>query len=168
MALVPTMGALHDGHMSLVRLAKRRAARVVVSIFVNPAQFAPAEDFSTYLRPFAADVAALAEEKVDLAWAPAHVATYLAVALAGFTALALVANRTPAARVGGVRFGKFYAPLGAWLAAWGALAFPVTVLFDRWWQSAYGLTAGIWHPPQILKAVAFFAVVIAVRVWLRR
>src|SRR5947207_1971794 len=73
-ALVPTMGALHEGHLSLVRLARRRADRVVVSIFVNPAQFAPAEDFSTYPRPFAADVAALAEEKVDLAWAPANVA----------------------------------------------------------------------------------------------
>jgi hypothetical protein len=101
---------------------------------------------------------------IDLAWAPAHVATYLAVALAGFTALALAANRSPVARVGGVRLGRFYAPLGAWLAAWGALAFPVTVLFDRWWQSAYGLTAGIWHPPQILKAVAFFAV--ALGAWL--
>src|SRR3989440_434435 len=73
-ALVPTMGALHEGHLALVRLARRRADRVVVSIFVNPAQFAPAEDFSTYPRPFAADVAALAEEKVDLAWAPANVA----------------------------------------------------------------------------------------------
>ena len=73
-ALVPTMGALHEGHLSLVRLARRRADRVVVSIFVNPAQFAPSEDFSTYPRTFAADVAALAEEKVDLVWAPATVA----------------------------------------------------------------------------------------------
>jgi pantoate--beta-alanine ligase len=69
-ALVPTMGALHDGHLALVRLARRRAKRVVVSIFVNPAQFAPAEDFSTYPRTFAADVAALAEHKVELVWAP--------------------------------------------------------------------------------------------------
>ena len=72
-ALVPTMGALHAGHMSLVRLARRRADRVVVSIFVNPAQFAPTEDFSTYPRTFDADVAALAEQKVDLVWAPATV-----------------------------------------------------------------------------------------------
>jgi pantoate--beta-alanine ligase len=73
-ALVPTMGALHEGHLSLVRLARRRADRVVVSIFVNPAQFAPSEDFSTYPRTFAADVAMLAEEKADLVWAPATVA----------------------------------------------------------------------------------------------
>src|SRR5256885_8680283 len=73
-ALVPTMGALHEGHLALVRLARRRADRVVVSIFVNPAQFAPAEDFSTYPRTFAADVAALAEEKADTVWAPANIA----------------------------------------------------------------------------------------------
>lgn len=73
-ALVPTMGALHDGHLSLVRLARRRADRVVVSIFVNPAQFAPSEDFSTYPRTFDADLALLAEEKADLVWAPANVA----------------------------------------------------------------------------------------------
>src|SRR5262245_11531287 len=72
-ALVPTMGALHDGHLSLVRLARRRADRVVVSIFMNPAQFAPTEDFSTYPRTFDADVALLAHEKADLVWAPANV-----------------------------------------------------------------------------------------------
>jgi pantoate--beta-alanine ligase len=69
-ALVPTMGALHDGHMSLVRLAKRRAAKVVVSIFVNPTQFAPSEDFGSYPRTWKADVAKLAEENVELIWHP--------------------------------------------------------------------------------------------------
>jgi len=69
-ALVPTMGALHDGHISLVRLAKRRATRVVVSIFVNPAQFAPTEDFGSYPRTWTADVAKLAAENVEMIWHP--------------------------------------------------------------------------------------------------
>jgi pantoate--beta-alanine ligase len=69
-ALVPTMGALHDGHVSLVRLAKRRAGKVIVSIFVNPAQFAPTEDFGSYPRTWKADVAKLAAENVDLIWHP--------------------------------------------------------------------------------------------------
>ena len=69
-ALVPTMGALHDGHVSLVRLAKRRATKVIVSIFVNPTQFAPAEDFSSYPRTWKADVVRLAAEDVDLIWNP--------------------------------------------------------------------------------------------------
>ena len=81
-ALVPTMGALHDGHLSLVRLARRKARRVVVSIFVNPAQFSPAEDFSTYPRTFDTDVAALREEKTDLVWAPASVAVMYPVGFA--------------------------------------------------------------------------------------
>jgi pantoate--beta-alanine ligase len=69
-ALVPTMGALHAGHLSLVRIARRHAARVIVSIFVNPAQFAPHEDLATYPRSWAADTAGLANEGVDLIWAP--------------------------------------------------------------------------------------------------
>ena len=69
-ALVPTMGALHEGHLSLVRLAKKKADRVVVSIFVNPTQFAPAEDLARYPRDEAGDVAKLASVGADLAWAP--------------------------------------------------------------------------------------------------
>src|SRR5271154_4829987 len=69
-ALVPTMGALHDGHVSLVRLAKRRAKKVIVSIFVNPTQFAPTEDFGSYPRTWKSDVAKLATEDVDLIWNP--------------------------------------------------------------------------------------------------
>jgi pantoate--beta-alanine ligase len=69
-ALVPTMGALHEGHISLVKAARRRAKRVVVSIFVNPAQFAPTEDFSKYPRTFANDRAMLTAAKADLIFAP--------------------------------------------------------------------------------------------------
>jgi pantoate--beta-alanine ligase len=75
-ALVPTMGALHDGHMSLVRLARRRAQKVVVSIFVNPTQFAPTEDFGSYPRTWKADLAKLTAEKVDLIWNPDVKAMY--------------------------------------------------------------------------------------------
>jgi len=69
-ALVPTMGALHAGHLALVRLAQRRADRVIVSIFVNPTQFAPNEDLTTYPRTFNTDIAALTALKADLIWAP--------------------------------------------------------------------------------------------------
>ncbi len=69
-ALVPTMGALHPGHISLVKAAQRKAKRVVVSIFVNPAQFAPTEDFSKYPRTFANDRAMLAVAQADLIFAP--------------------------------------------------------------------------------------------------
>jgi len=75
-ALVPTMGALHAGHLGLVRLAKRKASRVVVSIFVNPAQFAPNEDFSSYPRSWDADLAALSQLKVDAIWAPSVATMY--------------------------------------------------------------------------------------------
>ena len=70
-ALVPTMGALHQGHLALVRLGRRRAQSVIVSIFVNPAQFAPSEDLASYPRNLAADLAALAGAGADLAWVPA-------------------------------------------------------------------------------------------------
>ena len=75
-ALVPTMGALHRGHIALVRQARRRAQRVVVSIFVNPTQFAPTEDFGSYPRRFADDLAVLAAETVDLVWAPSAEVMY--------------------------------------------------------------------------------------------
>jgi pantoate--beta-alanine ligase len=64
------MGALHDGHVSLVRLARRRARKVVVSIFVNPTQFAPTEDFGSYPRTWRADLEKLAAEGVELIWNP--------------------------------------------------------------------------------------------------
>lgn len=76
LALVPTMGALHAGHLALVRRARRRADRVAVSIFVNPAQFAPTEDFASYPRTFETDIAALGEEGTDLVWAPPREVMY--------------------------------------------------------------------------------------------
>jgi pantoate--beta-alanine ligase len=75
-ALVPTMGALHAGHLALVRRARQRAERVFVSIFVNPTQFAPHEDLAAYPRTFAEDLAALAREGVNLVWAPSAEVMY--------------------------------------------------------------------------------------------
>ncbi|RVA15727.1 pantoate--beta-alanine ligase, partial [Mesorhizobium sp. M7D.F.Ca.US.004.03.1.1] len=69
-AMVPTMGALHDGHISLVRIALERADRCVVSIFVNPTQFAPTEDLDKYPRQLARDLDRLGVAKADLAFTP--------------------------------------------------------------------------------------------------
>ena len=68
--LIPTMGALHDGHLALVRAAMRDCDRVIVTIFVNPTQFAPSEDFTSYLRDEADDIAKLDRLSADLLFAP--------------------------------------------------------------------------------------------------
>ena len=75
-ALVPTMGALHEGHMSLVRTAHAHGGRTVVSLFVNPTQFAPDEDFALYPRQQADDLAKLAEAGVEAAFMPPTMAIY--------------------------------------------------------------------------------------------
>ncbi|GHE38970.1 pantothenate synthetase [Streptosporangium violaceochromogenes] len=70
LALVPTMGALHEGHRSLIRLARERADHVAVSVFVNPLQFGPGEDFSRYPRTFDGDLETCADEGVSVVFAP--------------------------------------------------------------------------------------------------
>jgi pantoate--beta-alanine ligase len=75
-ALVPTMGALHDGHLSLVRQAKKRCDSVVASLFVNPRQFGPHEDFERYPRDEAGDAKLLASAGCDLLFAPERAVMY--------------------------------------------------------------------------------------------
>jgi hypothetical protein len=87
---------------------------------------------------------------IDRVWSPPHVGIYAAVTLAALAAT-LCAGR-------GLRLGKVRLPLGAWIILWGAVAYVGAVFFDQWWQLSYGLAAGIWHPPQLLKATAFFAI----------
>ena len=101
-ALVPTMGALHDGHLSLVRLARVKATRVVASLFVNPAQFAPGEDFHSYPRDEARDGALLAVAGCDLLYAPAPGEMYPD----GFATTVTVAAETTSLE-GAVRPGHF-------------------------------------------------------------
>lgn len=76
MGLVPTMGYLHEGHLSLVRAARTQCATVGASIFVNPTQFAPNEDLESYPRDLDRDLALLEKEGVDLVWTPAEVDAY--------------------------------------------------------------------------------------------
>ena len=74
--LVPTMGALHEGHLSLVRDGRQRGERLVVSLFVNPAQFAPHEDYSAYPRDVERDRVLLEKEKVDILFCPSVAEVY--------------------------------------------------------------------------------------------
>jgi pantoate--beta-alanine ligase len=101
-AFVPTMGALHEGHLSLVRLAAKSESTVVVSIFVNPTQFAPNEDFTRYPRDVERDRALLEKEPVDLLFAPAPEEIYPK----GFRSTVHIAELTETME-GAVRPGHF-------------------------------------------------------------
>ena len=100
--LVPTMGALHAGHLSLVERAREQSSRVVASVFVNPTQFGPTEDFAAYPRDEAADAAMLGEAGCDLMYAP----TVDVIYPAGFATRVTVAGLTDAME-GAVRPGHF-------------------------------------------------------------
>ncbi|MGD9782566.1 MAG: pantoate--beta-alanine ligase [Kiritimatiellia bacterium] len=97
---VPTMGNLHEGHLSLVRIAKKNADAVVVSVFVNPAQFGPHEDFAAYPRTFAADRALCDKEGVDVLFHPSVSDMYPEGASVGVVETALSRTLCGAARPG--------------------------------------------------------------------
>lgn len=75
-ALVPTMGALHEGHLSLIQIARKKASRVIVSVFVNPTQFGPNEDYDAYPRDEASDWEKIAKAKAHLLYTPSVSAIY--------------------------------------------------------------------------------------------
>jgi hypothetical protein len=99
---------------------------------------------------------------VDRFWSPPHAGLYISIALTALFSASLAMGNCGVS--GGLAFGKVRAPFGAWICLWGALAYLTATIFDQWWLSAYGLDAGIWHPPQMLKAVGFFAILIGI--WL--
>ena len=102
---------------------------------------------------------------VDHLWSPPHLATDFSVLLAGIVGVMELIRATFAMNGLAVRLGGIKAPLGIWIVLWGVTCFATAFLFDRWWQSAYGLAAGIWHPPQMLKTAAFFAIALGAWVY---
>jgi len=103
LALVPTMGALHEGHLELIRRARAACDRVVVSIFVNPKQFGPGEDFARYPRDLKRDGRLSAAEKVDVVFAPSAEEMYPA----GFDTAVVVNPKLTQALCGAARPGHF-------------------------------------------------------------
>lgn len=128
-ALVPTMGALHEGHLSLVAIAQQHADYVVASLFVNPAQFAPGEDFARYPRSEQQDMALLASAGCDLLFAPAVSTVYPS----GFATTVSVAAVSEGWE-GAVRPGHF-AGVATVVAKLFAMAQPdVAVFGEKDWQ----------------------------------
>ncbi|MGN6744178.1 MAG: pantoate--beta-alanine ligase [Amnibacterium sp.] len=125
-ALVPTMGALHDGHLALVARAHELADAVVTSIFVNPLQFGPAEDFDRYPRTMAADAAALEHAGVDVLFAPAVADMYPD----GGTQVTVHAGPVGAELEGRIRPGHFDGVLTV-VAKLLSIVGPDVVLFGR-------------------------------------
>ena len=102
-AFIPTMGFLHEGHLSLMREGRRRAEVVVASIFVNPTQFAPNEDFGRYPRAFERDCEMMKDVPVDLVFAPEPDAMYPAGAQTWVEATEITKGMCGAHRVGHFR-----------------------------------------------------------------
>jgi uncharacterized integral membrane protein len=99
---------------------------------------------------------------IDRFWSPPHLATHAGVWLSGLLGVRLVFAFTIARRqsgsAAGVNIASLCGPSGAWILLWGAATMQAALIFDNWWQQAYGLGAGLWHPPQLLKTVSFFSI----------
>ena len=134
--LVPTMGALHEGHLSLVRAATEGCDFVVVSIFVNPTQFAPGEDLDTYPRPVEADLSACRQEGADMVFLPEVTTLYgdgaaTTVTVSGVTE-ALCGRSRPAHFAGVTTIcAKLFNIVGADAAYVGAKDFQQSVVIAR-------------------------------------
>lgn len=94
---------------------------------------------------------------VDRVWSPPHLATHASVWLFAIACSLNMLQLTRSADRQGTSIGRFRALPGAWIIFWGVAAFATAFWFDNWWQRSYGLAAGIWHPPQMLKAASFIA-----------
>ena len=129
-ALVPTMGALHEGHRSLVRAARERAASVVVSVFVNPTQFGPGEDFDRYPRTWDDDLAALADEGADLVFHPGVEEVYPP----GAAGVTVDPGRLGAVLEGAVRPGHFAGVLTVVATLFGLVRPDLAVLGEKDYQ----------------------------------